>query len=60
MVAAEPEAEASLEPAPTGRAKKPKKTKAAAAATTEGGEDEEIPDWKRKLLELTDEEGEGS
>lgn len=45
-----------LEPPPVGRrARKPR-----AAADEEGeGDEEEIPDWKRKLLELTDGEGEG-
>ncbi len=49
-----------IEPAPVGR--KTRKSSAAAATATaeggEGGEDgEEIPDWKRRLLELTNEEG---
>jgi DNA-directed RNA polymerase subunit alpha len=45
-----------LEPPLVGR--KARKTRAAAAEEGEGDE-EEIPDWKRKLLELTDSEGEG-
>jgi len=57
--APEPEAEEALEsePAPVGRRTK----KAKAAAKGESGEsegDEEMPEWKRKLLELTDGEGE--
>ncbi len=66
-VVAEPEAEeeeavveAVAEPeAPVAapvRAKKASKSKAKAAAVAEGGE-EEMPDWKRKLLELTGEAG---
>jgi DNA-directed RNA polymerase subunit alpha len=63
----EPEAEAeaeeappapAIEPAPVGRKKAPKaKAKAAPAASTdeEGGGEEDIEDWKRKLLELTGE-----
>lgn len=44
-----------LEPAPVG--KKTKKTKASADTEGEGeGEDEEVPEWKRRLLELTNEE----
>jgi hypothetical protein len=47
-----------IEPAPVGRKKAPKsKTKAEPAAAPEGEED--IEDWKRKLLELTGETGEG-
>jgi DNA-directed RNA polymerase subunit alpha len=56
---AEPEAEEApdTEPAPVGR--RAKKTKAAAKAEGDEGEgDEEMPEWKRKLLELTDGEGE--
>ena len=45
-----------LEPPPVGR--RTRKSRAAAAEEGEG-DDEEIPDWKRKLLELTDGEGEG-
>ena len=45
-----------IEPAPVGRAKKAKSKKAPAASTESEGEDEEIPDWKRKLLELTEDE----
>ncbi len=41
-----------IEPAPVGR-----KRRGAAAADSEEGEDEEMPDWKRKLLQLTDDEG---
>ncbi|MCH8961929.1 MAG: hypothetical protein IH820_11565 [Bacteroidetes bacterium] len=54
---AEPEAEAApdTEPAPVGR--RTKKTKAKAEPAAEGGGDEEMPEWKRKLLELTDGEG---
>ncbi|HUF52158.1 MAG TPA: DNA-directed RNA polymerase subunit alpha [Dehalococcoidia bacterium] len=57
---AEPEPEAGeaapendLEPPPVGR--RGRKTRAPATDEEESG-DEEIPDWKRKLLELTDEE----
>ncbi|MDO8614199.1 MAG: DNA-directed RNA polymerase subunit alpha [Dehalococcoidia bacterium] len=46
----------SIEPAPVGRTKK-SRAKAAAAPAPAAGEEEEIPDWKRKLLELTGEEG---
>ncbi len=46
----------SIEPAPVGRAKKAKSKNAAAATAESEGEDEEIPDWKRKLLELTEDE----
>jgi len=55
---AEPETEIvpDTEPAPVGRRTKKTKAKAAPAAEGEGG-DEEMPDWKRKLLELTDGEG---
>ncbi|MCH8050794.1 MAG: DNA-directed RNA polymerase subunit alpha [Chloroflexi bacterium] len=53
--AAEPEAEAEAapdtEPAPVGR--RTKKTKEKAEPSSEGGA-EEMPEWKRKLLELTD------
>jgi DNA-directed RNA polymerase subunit alpha len=42
--------ELGIEPAPVGR-----KTRARRAGGEEG-EDEEIPDWKRKLMELTDQE----
>jgi len=46
-----------IEPAPVGRKKAPKsKAKAEPAAAAEG--EEEIEDWKRKLLELTGESGE--
>jgi DNA-directed RNA polymerase subunit alpha len=45
-----------IEPAPVGRAKKAQSKKAAAATAESEGEDEEIPDWKRKLLELTEDE----
>ena len=57
-VVAEPEAEAApdTEPAPVGR--RTKKAKAKAGPAVEGGgDDEEMPEWKRKLLELTDGEG---
>jgi DNA-directed RNA polymerase subunit alpha len=40
-----------LEPPPVGR-----RTKKSAKAAAEEGDEEEIPDWKRKLLELTDSE----
>ena len=54
---AKSEAREEIEPAPVGR-KTRKGSAAAATATAEGGEDgEEIPDWKRRLLELTNEEG---
>ncbi|MCH7809080.1 MAG: DNA-directed RNA polymerase subunit alpha [Chloroflexi bacterium] len=55
---AEPEAEAApdTEPAPVGRRTKKAKAKAGPAAEG-GGDDEEMPEWKRKLLELTDGEG---
>jgi hypothetical protein len=46
----------SIEPAPVGRTKK-SRAKAAPAPAPAAGEEEEIPDWKRKLLELTGEEG---
>ncbi|MEX0683350.1 MAG: DNA-directed RNA polymerase subunit alpha [Dehalococcoidia bacterium] len=53
----ETDAPPDVEPAPVGR--RAKKTTKAAAAAAEGGEgEEEMPDWKRKLLELTDGEGE--
>ncbi len=58
VAVAEPEAEAlpDTEPAPVGR--RTKKAKAKAEPAAEGGDgDEEMPEWKRKLLELTDEEG---
>ena len=52
---AEVAVEAGIEPAPVGR--KSKKAGAAAAATAESDEDgEEMPEWKRQLLELTAEE----
>ena len=56
VAVAEPEAETvpDTEPAPVGRRTKKAKGKAAPAA--EAG-DEEMPEWKRKLLELTDGEG---
>ena len=68
-VAAEPEEETAApepalaeapaeEPAPPAKAPKPSRAKAkAAAAAAEGGEEEEIPEWKRKLMALTAEEG---
>ncbi|MCH7484013.1 MAG: DNA-directed RNA polymerase subunit alpha [Chloroflexi bacterium] len=59
VAVAEPEAEVvpDTEPAPVGR--RTKKAKAKAELATEGdGGDEEMPEWKRKLLELTDSEGE--
>ncbi len=46
--------EPGIEPAPVGR--KSRKAAAAAALATEDEGGEEIPDWKRKLLELTSEE----
>ena len=57
---AEPEAKAApdTEPAPVGRRTKKARAKAEPAAEG-GGDDEEMPEWKRKLLELTDGEGEG-
>jgi DNA-directed RNA polymerase subunit alpha len=56
VAVAEPEAETApeTEPAPVGR--RTKKAKAKAEPAAEGG-DEEMPEWKRKLLELTDGEG---
>ena len=42
-----------IEPPPVGRKSRPRK---AEDEGEEGGEDEEIPDWKRKLMQLTDEE----
>ncbi len=59
VAVAEPEAEAvpDTEPAPVGRRTKKAKAKAEPAAEGDGG-DEEMPEWKRKLLELTDGEGE--
>ena len=68
-VAAEPEEETAApepalaeapaeEPAPPAKAPKQSRAKAkAAAAAAEGGEEEEIPEWKRKLMALTAEEG---
>jgi DNA-directed RNA polymerase subunit alpha len=47
----------SIEPAPTGRKKSKAKEKAPAEPVAEGDE-EDIEDWKRKLLELTGEEEE--
>jgi len=60
VAVAEPEAETvpDTEPAPVGRRTKKAKAKAEPAAEGDGG-DEEMPEWKRKLLELTDGEGEG-
>ena len=60
VVVAEPEPEVvpDTEPAPVGRRTKKAKAKAEPAAKGDGG-DEEMPEWKRKLLELTDGEGEG-
>jgi DNA-directed RNA polymerase subunit alpha len=53
--AIEPEIEApSIEPAPVGR-RKSKAAKEKAPAEPEGESDEEIEDWKRKLLQLTGE-----
>ena len=53
---AEPDDEVGIEPAPVGR--RAKKGAKAAAATESTGEDDEVPEWKRTLLELTnDEEG---
>lgn len=46
----------SIEPAPVGRKKSKPKEKAPAEPAAEGDE-EDIEDWKRKLLELTGEEG---
>jgi DNA-directed RNA polymerase subunit alpha len=48
----------SIEPAPTGRRKSKAKEKAPAEPAAEGDE-EDIEDWKRKLLELTGEGEEG-
>lgn len=58
VAAAEPEAElvSDTEPAPVGR--RAKKGKAKAEPAEGDGGDEEMPEWKRKLLELTDGEGE--
>ncbi len=60
VAVAEPEAEVvpDTEPAPVGRRTKKAKAKAEPAAEGDGG-DEDMPEWKRKLLELTDGEGEG-
>jgi DNA-directed RNA polymerase subunit alpha len=50
-----PRDEEPLEPAPVG--KKAKKAKASTETTGEDEDgDEEVPEWKRKLLELTNEE----
>ncbi|HEY5639150.1 MAG TPA: DNA-directed RNA polymerase subunit alpha [Dehalococcoidia bacterium] len=59
VAVAEPESEAvsDTEPAPVGRRAKKAKAKAK-PSDTDDGEDEEMPEWKRKLLELTDGEGE--
>jgi len=59
----EPEPEPALQPEPVAVAPAPKKARAKAKATAdadagEGGE-EEMPEWKRALLKLTGEEGEG-
>jgi len=60
-VAEPPEAEEAseapaIEPEPVGRKTRPSRSKKAPAADAEeGAEGEEIPDWKRKLLELTEE-----
>jgi DNA-directed RNA polymerase subunit alpha len=54
--------EAAPQPEPVAVAPAPKKArgKAKAASTEAGeGEDEEMPEWKRALLKLTGEEGEG-
>jgi DNA-directed RNA polymerase subunit alpha len=51
-----PEVEASIEPPPVGRKSK-KAAAPAAAATTEEGE-EEVPEWKRQLAQLTKDEEE--
>ena len=52
-------AAAEIEPTPVGRKKATKsKAKADAAAPAEGEGDEEIPEWKRKLLALTEAEEE--
>jgi len=54
------EAPASLDPAPVGKAKKTPKTRAKAApAISEGGEEEEEPEWKRTLRQLTGDGSEG-
>lgn len=47
-------ADVGIEPPPVGRKARSKK---AAAAADEGGDDEEIPAWKKKLMQLTDDEG---
>jgi DNA-directed RNA polymerase subunit alpha len=53
------EALVSLEPAPVGKAKKASKTRAkAVAVASEEGEEEE-PEWKRTLRQLTGDNGEG-
>src|SRR5438132_10925765 len=52
-----PAAPPSIEPAPLGR-KKPPKAKAKTSPEASEGSEEEIEDWKRKLLELTGESGE--
>ena len=59
----EPELEAptappSIEPEPVGRKKAPK-AKAKLSPEASGESEEDIEDWKRKLLELTGESGEG-
>jgi len=60
----EPEAEIevaappSIEPAPVGRKKPAKAKERTAPAATDEESEQEIEDWKRKLLELTGEEGE--
>ena len=50
-----------VEPEPVAAAPVAKKTRGKAKATAEPGEggDEEIPEWKRALMKLTGEEGEG-
>jgi DNA-directed RNA polymerase subunit alpha len=51
-----PDEEMGIEPPPVGR--KSRARKAAAGEEGEGGEEEEeIPDWKRKLMQLTEDEG---
>ncbi len=47
-----------LEPAPVGRAKKAPKGKAKAAASVAAADEEEEPEWKRTLRQLTGEGGE--
>jgi len=53
-----PTAPPSIEPEPVGRKKAPK-AKAKPSPEASGESEEDIEDWKRKLLELTGESGEG-